>query len=136
MRFSLNEVLSGMLASLESDHFTDDATSLAASFEDLAAQFTLFAPFAGSKIAFGFSHGIFPVIINTLAGNGVFGTSGDGGPATEAAFQDIDYGLALGPDGALYVAKSNDNPRIRRIFAMTGVGSLLPIFDTVAAASA
>ena len=47
MRFSLNEVLSGMLASLDSDHFTDDAASLAASFEHLAAQFTLFAPFAG-----------------------------------------------------------------------------------------
>jgi anti-sigma B factor antagonist len=36
--------------------------------------------------------------------------------------------------GELKVAGAN--PRIRRIFAMTGVQSLLPIFDSVAAASA
>jgi anti-sigma B factor antagonist len=36
--------------------------------------------------------------------------------------------------GELKVAGAN--PRIRRIFGMTGVESLLPMFDTVAAASA
>ena len=36
--------------------------------------------------------------------------------------------------GELKVAGAN--PRIRRIFAMTGVEGLLPMFDTVAAASA
>ena len=37
-----------MLATLEGDHFSDDATRLAASFEDLAAKFPLFANFAGT----------------------------------------------------------------------------------------
>jgi len=36
--------------------------------------------------------------------------------------------------GDLKVAGAN--PRIRRIFAMTGVETMMPIFDTVAAASA
>ena len=48
LRFSLDEVLSGMLATLEGDHFTDDAPRLAASFEDLAGKFPLFASFAGA----------------------------------------------------------------------------------------
>jgi len=46
MRFSLDEVLSGMLASIESDSFTDDTTRLASMFEGLAGEFTLFAPLA------------------------------------------------------------------------------------------
>ena len=44
MRYSLSEVLSGMLASMEGDEFPDDATQVAAAFENLASQFTLFAP--------------------------------------------------------------------------------------------
>jgi RHS repeat-associated protein len=55
-------------------------------------------------------------IIDTLAGNGVNGTSGDGGPARQAAFQNLGYGgIALGPDGAVYVAQQANNTRIRRI---------------------
>ncbi len=46
MRFGLHEVLSGMLANMQADTFTDDATRLAAVFEELAGRFTLFAPMA------------------------------------------------------------------------------------------
>ena len=46
MRFSLDEVLSGMLGSTEADNFTDDASRLALMFEDLAQRFPLFAPLA------------------------------------------------------------------------------------------
>lgn len=46
MRFALHEVLSGMLASIEHDSFTDDVRRLAAMFESLAGSFPLFAPLA------------------------------------------------------------------------------------------
>ncbi|HEX6909936.1 MAG TPA: carboxypeptidase regulatory-like domain-containing protein, partial [Longimicrobium sp.] len=52
-------------------------------------------------------------IITTVAGNGFFGFSGDGGPATQARISDI-YDVALGPDGALYIADFS-NHRIRRV---------------------
>ena len=37
-----------MLATLEGDRFSDDTAALAASFETLASQLTLFAPVAGA----------------------------------------------------------------------------------------
>ncbi len=46
MRYELSEVLSGMLASLEGGGFTDDTQRLAAMFEQLAAQYPMFAPLA------------------------------------------------------------------------------------------
>ena len=46
MRFQLQEVLSGMLANMQAESFTDDARRLAAMFESLAGRFTLFAPMA------------------------------------------------------------------------------------------
>src|SRR5687768_5822982 len=46
MRFQIHEVLSGMLASMQAESFTDDAARLAATFEDLAGRFALFAPMA------------------------------------------------------------------------------------------
>lgn len=45
MRFEINEVLSGMLATIDKESFTDDAARLAAMFEGLSGRFTLFAPF-------------------------------------------------------------------------------------------
>ena len=54
-------------------------------------------------------------VITTIAGTGVRGFSGDGGPATEAQIA-APGGLALDGSGNLYVADSGNN-RIRRIDA-------------------
>ncbi len=45
MRFTIDEVLSGMLATIDQDHFTDDATKLGEIFKGLADVGPLFAPF-------------------------------------------------------------------------------------------
>ena len=52
-------------------------------------------------------------IITTIAGTGVAGFSGDGGPATQAAIN-FPNGVSTGPDGSLYIAAYN-NQRIRRV---------------------
>ena len=49
----------------------------------------------------------------TLAGTGVSGAAGDGGPAIAAQVGNP-FGLTLGPDGALYVCEV-DTERVRRI---------------------
>ncbi len=56
------------------------------------------------------------LVITTVAGeDGTPGYSGDGGPATAAQLYGP-YGVALGPDGALYIAGAvDDNYRIRRV---------------------
>ena len=51
-------------------------------------------------------------VINTIAGNGVQGFSGDGGPATKAALL-LPTGVAVGPDGSIYIAETSS--RIRRV---------------------
>ena len=57
--------------------------------------------------------------ISTVAGNGQYNSSGDGGPATEAALAEPS-GLALDSDGNLYIADTANN-RIRRVDAVTGL---------------
>jgi RHS repeat-associated protein len=66
-------------------------------------------------------------IISTIAGNGIFGFSGDGGLATQAALSSP-INTTLGSDGSLYITDTN---RIRRVapdgyistIAGTGVAS-------------
>ena len=66
----------------------------------------------------GTSHNVkyaFGTIITTVAGNGIDGYSGDGGPATQARLW-YPQGIAVGPDGSLYIADGG-NHRIRRVGA-------------------
>jgi len=52
-------------------------------------------------------------IITTVAGNGTHAFSGDGGPAASAGLAKIS-GVAVGPDGALYIADSAHD-RVRKV---------------------
>ncbi len=58
-------------------------------------------------------------VITTVAGSGKKGFSGDGGPATEAAF-DEPYGVAMAKDGTFYVA-DRLNRRVRKVDGKTGI---------------
>jgi sugar lactone lactonase YvrE len=58
-------------------------------------------------------------IITTVAGNGVYAFSGDGGPATSASLWDP-QGLGLDSVGNLFIADYG-NCRIRRVDASTGI---------------
>ncbi len=51
--------------------------------------------------------------ISTFAGTGQRGYSGDGGPATQAQINNP-YGIARGPDGALYICDM-DNHTVRKV---------------------
>jgi len=70
---------------------------------------------------------VIPVgIISTIAGNGIPGFSGDGGPATGASLRYPLGGLALDSSGNLYVSDSGNN-RVRKVtpggIITTAVGS-------------
>jgi len=52
-------------------------------------------------------------IVTTVAGTGVRGYSGDGGSALQAQL-DLPSGVAVGPDGAIYIADSENN-RVRQV---------------------
>jgi uncharacterized protein (TIGR03437 family) len=58
--------------------------------------------------------------MSTVAGNGIQGYLGDGGPATQAAFNG-QFGVAIDPRGNLYIADSQ-NQRIRKV---AGAGAAL-----------
>ena len=58
-------------------------------------------------------------VITTAAGNGLFGFSGDGGPATSAEFNDID-GVGVDAQGDIFIADTGNN-RIREVDAATGI---------------
>ena len=69
--------------------------------------------------------------IHTVAGNGRFGYSGDGGPATSAEIFNI-MGLALDTRGNLYVG-DNYTEAIRRVCCMTTNVDAPPVFTGGAA---
>lgn len=58
-------------------------------------------------------------VLTTVAGNGVQGFSGDGGPATSALL-DSPLAIAIDASGDLYIADSH-NHRIRRVDARSGI---------------
>ena len=53
-------------------------------------------------------------VITTIAGRGIAGSSGDGGPATLATLSDDAPRLALGPEGELYIVDAS-NFQIRKV---------------------
>ncbi len=63
-------------------------------------------------------------ILTTVAGTGVAGYSGDGGPAAQAQLN-LPYGLAVDGVGNLYVADLGNN-RIRRIWPDGVISTLIP----------
>ncbi len=79
----------------------------------LASDGTLYIDDAGNRRVRCVSNGI----ITTIAGNGESGFSGDGGPAIAAELGDpatFSSGLAVGPDGSVYIADPSNN-RVRRV---------------------
>jgi len=62
-------------------------------------------------------------VITTLAGNGVEGFSGDGGPATEASLR-WPEGVSVDAAGNVYIADT-ENLRIRKVDAGTGIISTI-----------
>ena len=58
-------------------------------------------------------------VITTVAGNGGYGYSGDGGPATSASLSGTN-GVAVDGSGNLFIADTGNN-RVRKVSADTGV---------------
>ena len=110
----VNEVM-GPVAGNGSRGFSGDggpATQAALNYAHLAL-----APNGSVLVADSYNHRIRRVgtdgIISTLAGTGVAGYSGDGGPATQAALN-VTWGVAAAPDGGVLIADYG-NHRIRRV---------------------
>jgi len=53
-------------------------------------------------------------IINTVAGNGEYTYSGDGGPATSASLA-APWNISIGPDGSLYIASLGGPGQVRKV---------------------
>lgn len=62
-------------------------------------------------------------IITTVAGNGVRGFGGDGGPAASAEFYNP-CGIIVDTDGSLFIADSTNN-RVRKVDGSTGIISTI-----------
>jgi hypothetical protein len=60
-------------------------------------------------------------IIHTVAGNGSYGFSGDGGPATNAELA-APWGVGVDPSGNIYVADIY-NERVRKVHAVAGLNA-------------
>jgi trimeric autotransporter adhesin len=61
-------------------------------------------------------------LIQTVAGNGIFGFSGDGGPATSAAIS-APTGFTSDANGNLYIADAYNN-RVREVFGIAAASQL------------
>lgn len=70
-------------------------------------------------------------IINTIAGNGTQGFSGDGGPATSAELNG-QFGIAIDPSGNVLIADFGNN----RIRSIQGVSPVNPAFVSAAVTNA
>ncbi len=67
-------------------------------------------------------------LISTVAGDGVYGFAGDGGPATQARFK-YPRDVVVDPQGDLFIGDSS-NLRIRRVSSVTGQISTAVLLNT------
>jgi len=72
--------------------------------------------------------------IYTIAGSGSYSNAGDGGPATSAGFN-FPLGIALGPNGAIYISDTGNN-EIRMLTPVPAVNGTLSVGSCGAFSSA